>query len=78
MSKPSSRGRIGTSLSRREREILRRLCQGWPNKIIARELNMAEGTCEAHVRRIMKKINARSRTDVLLFAGNDLSNCRNE
>ncbi len=39
---------------------------------------MAEGTCEAHVRRIMKKINARSRTDVLLFAGNDLSNCRNE
>jgi len=49
----------------REREVLNRLKGGKSNKIIAYELNMAESTVKVHIARIMKKIRATNRTEVV-------------
>jgi DNA-binding NarL/FixJ family response regulator len=51
-------------LTRREAEVLRALRLGKPNKIIAYELAMSEGTVKVHVRNIMKKLSARNRTQL--------------
>ena len=40
------------------------LRKGEANKTIAFELKMCESTVKVHVRNIMKKLNARSRTEV--------------
>lgn len=52
-------------LTRREAEVLTRLCQGKANKIIAYDLGMAENTVKVHVYRIMKKLGAANRTEVV-------------
>ena len=46
----------------RQKQVLEALRQGKPNKIIAYELNMCESTVKVHVRTIMKKLKAKSRT----------------
>jgi len=48
----------------RERSVLTALQQGKANKCIAYDLNMSESTVKAHVRNIMRKLKARSRTEV--------------
>ena len=48
----------------RETEVLVGLRQGKANKRIAHDLNMKENTVKVHVRNIMKKLNARNRTEV--------------
>jgi DNA-binding NarL/FixJ family response regulator len=50
----------------RQLQVLELLHQGKPNKIIAYELGMAETTVKVHLRAIMKKLNARNRTEVVL------------
>jgi len=50
-------------------EALRR---GKANKIIAYELNLAEGTVKVHVRNIMQKLQARNRTEVAFKINNYL------
>lgn len=52
-------------LTRREAEVLTKLCQGKANKIIAYELGMAENTVKVHAYRIMKKLGAANRTEVV-------------
>ena len=48
----------------RESEVLAGLRQGKANKRIAHDLNMKENTVKVHVRNIMKKLNAKNRTEV--------------
>jgi DNA-binding NarL/FixJ family response regulator len=48
----------------RQTAVLRALREGKANKIIAYELNMRESTVKVHVRNIMRKLNARNRTEV--------------
>ena len=55
----------------RQLAVLVALRRGKANKQIAYELNMREGTVKVHVRHIMKKLHARNRTEVAIFA-NDL------
>ena len=55
------------SLSPRQIQVLERLNQGKQNKVIAYELRMAESTVKVHIRHIMKKLNARNRTQVVLM-----------
>lgn len=62
----------------RQAAVVRALRQGMANKRIAYELNMRESTVKVHVRNIMRKLNARNRTEVAfrtnaLFANEDLS-----
>jgi DNA-binding NarL/FixJ family response regulator len=51
-------------LTPRESEVLARLRQGKPNKIIAHELQIAENTVKVFVRRILMKLHASNRTEV--------------
>lgn len=53
--------------SPRQIQVLERLQQGKQNKIIAYELGMCESTVKVHIRIIMKKLNARNRTQVVLL-----------
>jgi DNA-binding NarL/FixJ family response regulator len=51
------------SLTPRESEVLARLRQGKPNKVIAYELKISEGTVKEFVRRILTKLHASNRTE---------------
>ena len=53
-------------LTPRQTDVLRHLCLGKQNKTIAHELQMSEGTVKLHVKHIMKKLNVRNRTQVVL------------
>ena len=48
--------------------MARELRKGTPNKIIAYNLNMCESTVKVHVRNIMRKLNAKNRTEVAYFS----------
>jgi two-component system nitrate/nitrite response regulator NarL len=56
------------SLSAREREILALIAHGDSNKLIARELDIAETTVKVHVQHIFRKLNLTSRVQVAVFA----------
>ncbi|QFU16320.1 LuxR C-terminal-related transcriptional regulator [Microvirga thermotolerans] len=61
-------------LSGREAEILRRLMEGAPNKVIARKLGLAEATVKVHVKAILRKIGVQNRTQAAMWAASrDLS-----
>lgn len=51
----------GASLSPREREIVRMVALGHPNKVIAAVLNISMWTVCTHLRRIFSKLNVSSR-----------------
>jgi DNA-binding NarL/FixJ family response regulator len=53
------------SLSERQLDVLQRLLQGKPNKIIARELAIAEGTVKAHLASIYQFLNVTSRSQAM-------------
>jgi two-component system, NarL family, response regulator len=55
-------------LSKRERQVLKYLANGRSNKEIAQILYISEHTAKAHVRSIMTKLNADSRTEVIAIA----------
>jgi DNA-binding NarL/FixJ family response regulator len=57
----------------RELAVIRAIQKGKSNKVIAYELNMCESTVKVHVRRIMKKLNAKNRTDVAIKSQSVLS-----
>jgi DNA-binding NarL/FixJ family response regulator len=50
----------------RELAVIQAIKQGKPNKLIAYDLNMCESTVKVHVRNIMKKLQARNRTEVAI------------
>ncbi|MFT3731421.1 MAG: response regulator transcription factor [Hyphomicrobium sp.] len=54
--------------TRRQIAVIDALRKGKANKIIAYELNMCESTVKVHVRNIMKKLNAKNRTEVAYLA----------
>jgi DNA-binding NarL/FixJ family response regulator len=56
---------VDNILTARERAVLSLLKAGKPNKLIAYELGMSESTVKVHVRSIMRKMNARNRTEAV-------------
>jgi DNA-binding NarL/FixJ family response regulator len=58
--------RVASSLTPRQLEVLDRLREGKPNKLIARDLNMTEATVKVHVRQIMRKLGAANRTQAVV------------
>jgi DNA-binding NarL/FixJ family response regulator len=56
-------------LTPRQTEVLSLLIQGKPNKIICRELNLAEGTVKIHVAAILKALGVSNRTHAVVEVG---------
>ena len=56
------------SLSPREREILALIARGDSNKLIARELDIAETTVKIHVQHILRKLGLSSRVQAAVYA----------
>lgn len=54
-------------LTEREREVLTHVAHGLSNKMIARELDIAEGTVKVHVKRLLKKLGMRSRVEAAVW-----------
>jgi len=59
---------IPVGLSGRENQILKCLVDGLSNKLIARELNMAEATVKVHLRALLRKLKAQNRTQAAIWA----------
>jgi len=73
----SPKGKCGNEqFPPRQLQVLELLHQGKQNKIIAYELGMTEGTVKVHLRAIMRKLNARNRTEVVLKTKRALSASR--
>ncbi|MGO9420113.1 response regulator transcription factor, partial [Roseiarcus sp.] len=56
----------GGILTDREHLVVKAIKEGKSNKVIAYELNMCESTVKVHVRNVMKKFNAKNRTEVAM------------
>jgi DNA-binding NarL/FixJ family response regulator len=57
-----------SELTSRERDVLRLVAAGKPNKQIAAELAISERTARTHVSRILRKLRLNSRTQAALWA----------
>jgi DNA-binding NarL/FixJ family response regulator len=55
-------------LSEREARVLKLLLEGKSNKLICRELDLAESTVKNHVTQILKALNVTSRTQAVIVA----------
>jgi DNA-binding NarL/FixJ family response regulator len=55
-------------LTDRQAQILGLIAQGKPNKVIARELNIADATVKAHVTEILRALQVKNRTQAVIAA----------
>jgi len=55
-------------LTPRQRDVLRAMSHGQPNKLIARELGLTEGTVKIHIAAILRALQARNRTEAVVRA----------
>jgi DNA-binding NarL/FixJ family response regulator len=53
-------------LTMRQADVLKLLVQGKPNKLICRDLQLSEGTVKVHVSAILRALNVRNRTQVVI------------
>lgn len=73
----SLRANRGTSdrdvnlLTPRERDILKLIAQGLPNKMIARRLDITESTVKVHVKHLLKKMKLKSRVEAAVWVHQD-------
>ena len=65
--RPNYKCRRTARLRSRELQVVTRLKEGKPNKIIAHELEISVSTVKVHIRNIMKKLHASKRTQVVLL-----------
>ena len=57
-----------SGLTARQLEVLRLLAVGKPNKVIARELDLSEGTVKIHLSAIFRVLDVNNRTEAVLAA----------
>lgn len=65
---PVKENDILNTLTLREKETLHWLAKGASNKVIAREMNVAESTVKVHVQNILRKLELNSRVQAAVFA----------
>lgn len=65
-----SRTQLLAKLTSREHETLKYVAKGLSNKLIARELDISDGTVKVHVKHILKKLGLRSRVEAAVWAVN--------
>jgi two-component system, NarL family, response regulator len=59
---------VRPSLTHRELDVLQQLAEGRSNKDIGRRLHITEGTAKTHVKAILTKLDAMSRTEAVTLA----------
>jgi DNA-binding NarL/FixJ family response regulator len=64
----SRAGQRDAALTERERDVLRLVSEGLPNKLIARRLEISEKTVKAHLTRVFERIGVSDRTQAALWA----------
>jgi two-component system nitrate/nitrite response regulator NarL len=67
-----------SGLSGREAQILHCLTKGASNKLIARDLGVAEATIKVHVKAILRKVKAANRTQAAMWAQQHLNRTAND
>jgi two-component system nitrate/nitrite response regulator NarL len=70
---PTSDFSSASRLSTREAQILRCLMQGSSNKLIARDLGVAEATVKVHIKTILRKVKVANRTQAAMWAQQNLA-----
>ena len=65
-------------LSPREAQILHLLTKGASNKLIARDLGVAEATIKVHIKAILRKVKAANRTQAAMWAQQHMNPAANE
>ncbi len=55
------------ALTDREKQVLKLVANGLSNKMIARKLDIAEGTVKVHVKRVLNKLGMRSRVEAAVL-----------
>jgi DNA-binding NarL/FixJ family response regulator len=73
---PETDANSSALFTERQIMVVEALRRGKANKQIALELNMRESTVKVHVRRIMKKLNARNRTEVAVMTASMFDEAR--
>jgi DNA-binding NarL/FixJ family response regulator len=58
-------GFVSAELSPRQREVFARALRGMPNKLIGRELGIAEGTVKIHLAMVYRALGVRNRTEAM-------------
>lgn len=61
------------SLTSRERDIIELIAKGLSNKLIARDLDISDGTVKVHVKHLLKKLGLRSRVEAAVWMVNQKS-----
>jgi DNA-binding NarL/FixJ family response regulator len=64
----STKERLATVLTERQIDVLKLLAKGRPNKLIARELGISEGTVKIHLAAIFRALHVRNRLEALVAA----------
>jgi two-component system nitrate/nitrite response regulator NarL len=65
---PVARAPADAHLTEREAQTLRLLAAGMSNKLIAREMGIAEATVKVHVKHLLKKLGLKSRVEAAVWA----------
>ena len=65
---PNEWGRRGLRFTARQIEVLQLLCEGMPNKLIARRLEISVTTVKAHISSILRVMNVTTRLQVVAAA----------
>jgi DNA-binding NarL/FixJ family response regulator len=63
---PASLDGLRSLLTERQIDVMRLLSQGKPNKLIARELGISEGTVKIHLAAIFRALNVRNRVEAVV------------
>ncbi|HAN2444514.1 TPA: two-component system response regulator NarL [Escherichia coli] len=63
----ANRATTDNQLTPRERDILKLIAQGLPNKMIARRLDITESTVKVHVKHMLKKMKLKSRVEAAVW-----------
>lgn len=66
--KPSDGDPRRLGLTERQVSVLALMLRGMPNKLICREMNLAEGTVKVHVSAVLRALGVRTRTQAVIAA----------
>jgi DNA-binding NarL/FixJ family response regulator len=72
---PTIRVRMNLGLTRRQQELVPLIARGLTNKEIASRLNLSEQTIKNHIHRMLRKVGADGRAEVVEIAGGARCGC---